>query len=74
MSVIKVFVSLGRGYFLGRPRLRLMISRVVRSLGCSVGGSLVSLSSSVSGLVSIRKKGFTVVDRKLVGLLGNYTL
>jgi len=75
MSVIKVFVSLGRGYFLGRPRLRLTISRVVRSLGCSIGrSSLISLSSSVSGPVSIYKKGFTVVNRKLVGLLGNYNL
>src|SRR6266487_3447640 len=74
MSAIKAFVTSGRGCFLGRPRLRLTVSGVVRSLGCSVGGSSVSLSSSVSGLVSIRKKGFTVVDRKLVGPLGNCTL
>ena len=39
-----------------------------------MGGSSVSLSSSVSSPVSICKKGFTVVDRKLVGPLGNYTL
>src|SRR6266487_4252549 len=80
MSTIKVFVALGRGYFLGRPRLRLTVSRVVRSLGCSTGrsssgrSSLILSSSSVSGLASIYKKGFTVVDQKLVGLLDNYTL
>src|SRR6266487_3844210 len=74
MSVIKAFVTSGRGCFLGRPRPRLTVSGMVRSLGCSVGSSLVLLSSSVSGLVSIYKKGFTVVDRKLVGPLGNCTL
>ena len=90
MSVIKAFVALGRGCFLGRPRLRLMVGGVVRSLGCSTGRSSLGRSSSgrsssgrsssilssgsVSGPASIRKKGFTVVNRKLVGLLGNYTL
>jgi len=74
MSVIKAFVTSGRGCFLGRLCPRLMVSSVVQSLGCSTGGSLVLLFSSVSGPVSIYKKGFMVVDRKLVGLLGNYTL
>ncbi len=100
MSAIKAFVALGRGCFLGRPRPRLMVSRVVRSLGCSVGrsslgcsslgrsslgrsssgrsssgrSSLILSSGSVSSLASIYKKGFMVVDRKLVGLLDNYTL
>ncbi len=93
MSIIKAFIALGRGCFLGRPRPRLTVSRVVRSLGCSVGrsssgrsssgrsslgcsslgcsslgrsssgrSSLILSSGSVSGLASIRKKGFTVVD------------
>src|SRR6266536_2290974 len=95
MSAIKAFVALGRGCFLGRPRPRLTVSRVVQSLGCSTGrsssgrsssgrsslgrsssgrSSLILSSGSVSGLASIYKKGFTVVDRKLVGPLGNYTL
>src|SRR6266487_2134583 len=74
MSTIKAFITSGRGCFLGRLRPRLTVSSVVRSLGCSMGGSSVSLSSSVSGLVFICKKGFTVVDQKLVGLLGNCTL
>ncbi len=100
MSIIKAFVALGRGYFLGRPCPRLTVSRVVQSLGCSTGrsslgrsssgrsssgrsslgcsssghSSLILSSSSVSSLASIYKKGFTVVDRKLVGLLGNCTL
>jgi len=95
MFTIKVFVALGRGCFLGRPRLRLTVSGVVRSLGCSTGrsssgrsssgrsssgrsssgrSSLILSSGSVSGPAFIYKKGFTVVDRKLVGLLGNYTL
>ena len=73
MSIIEASVT--SGDFLRRPRLRLMISRVVWSLGCSIGrSSLISLSGSVSSLVSIYKKGFTVIDRKLIGLLGNYTL
>ena len=90
MSTIKAFVALGRGCFLGRLCLRLTVSRVVRSLGYSTGRSSLGRSSSgrsslgrsssilssgsVSGPASIRKKGFTVVDRKLVGLLDNYTL
>ena len=85
MSTIKAFVALGRGCFLGRPRPRLTVSRVVRSLGCSVGrsssgrsssgrSSLILSSGSVSGLASIRKKGFTVVDQKLISLLDNCTL
>ncbi len=105
MSVIKAFVALGRGCFLGRPCPRLTVSRVVQSLGCSTGcsssgrsssgrsssgrsssgcsssgrsssgrSSLISSSGSVSSPASIYKKGFTVVDRKLVGLLGNCTL
>ncbi len=39
-----------------------------------MGRSLILYSSSVSGLVSIHKKGFTVVDQKLVDPLGNCTL
>ncbi len=73
MSVIEVSVI--SGDFLRRPRLRLMISRVVWSLGCSIGrSSLISLSGSVSSLVSIYKKDFMVINRKLIGPLGNYTL
>ncbi len=73
MSIIEVSVT--SSDFLRRLRPRLMISRVVWSLDCSTGrSSSISLSSSVSSPVSICKKGFTVVDRKLVGLLGNYTL
>ena len=100
ISTIKAFIALGRGCFLRRPCPRLIVSRVVQSLGCSIGrsssgrsssgrssssrsssgrsslsrSSLILSSSSVSGLASIYKKGFTVVDRKLVGPLGNYTL
>ena len=73
MSVIEASVT--SGDFLRRLCPRLMISRVVWLLGCSMGrSSSILLSSSVSGLVSIYKKGFTVVDQKLVGLLGNCTL
>src|SRR6266487_7058360 len=85
ISTIKAFVALGRGCFLGRPCPRLTVSRVVRSLGCSIGrsssgrsssgcSSLISSSGSVSSPASIYKKGFIVVDQKLVGLLGNCTL
>jgi len=74
MSVIKAFITSGRGCFLGRPCPRLTVSGVVQLLGCSTGSSLVLLSSSVSSPVSIYKKGFTVVNQKLIGLLGNCTL
>ncbi len=90
MSTIKAFIALGRGCFLGQLYLRLIVSRVVQSLGCSIGrsssgrsslsrsslgcSSLILSSSSVSSPASIYKKSFMVVDRKLISLLGNYTL
>jgi hypothetical protein len=77
----KVF---SRGVFLRRLRPRLAGSRVFLigcsmgcsfncSLGCSFGCSS-SISLSNSSLVSAYKYGFTVVDLKFVGLLGNCTL
>ncbi len=73
MSIIEASVI--SSDFLRRPCPCLMISRVVWSLGCSTGrSSLILLSGSVSSPVSIHKKGFIVVDQKLIGLLGNCTL
>ena len=69
----KVF---SRGVFLRQPRPRLAGSRVFL-MGCSIGCSFGCSSSillSNSSLVSAYKYGFTVVDLKSVGLLGNCTL
>jgi len=64
-----------RGVFLGRPGPGFGGGRMVFSEGCSTGcSSSISLSGSDSGPVLIRKYGFTVVDLKSVGPLGNCTL
>ena len=77
----KVFL---RGIFLMRLHPHLVGSRVF-SIGCSMGcpfgcsigcsfGCSSSISLSNSSLVSAYKYGFTVVDLKSIGLLGNCIL
>ena len=74
ISVMKVSVVIR--CFLGRSLLRRRA--ICCSAGCSAGCSSYSTGCSSlvsdSGPVSIRKYGFTVMDLKLVGLLGSCTL